>query len=340
MLVGLITAALSRLLGKRTLVGATVGSGMMAQVVGADSSPSRFLFCVTGPQAVDLATLWLCPDGATLCSCWGHTENVGLLSMAGQDSTFWHAEAFKKAIKDLAEHEAALSQYLRVAVGTKPFAVDISTFRGAAAAALDGVIYSPVVAARRHLIKCITVGCKSAQRRCHHASLVRKLDRLVGGRGDDGDSSDVFSDSDDSAREDEEDERVIEEELVVISRDRQKRNLVACTDEDRRALLWARTAELATVDVPAAAIFCPPPVGVDGQPAPPAKPVTLVGRMAELGLAYDPSAVLAEKRCSKCDARRSDEAKLVETAALLYSDGNALAPMEVRHFFLPSARTM
>eukprot|EP00170_Pyropia_yezoensis_P001245 contig_5505_g1249 len=249
--------------------------------------------------------------------------------MAGQDSTFWHAEAFKKAIKDLAEHEAALSQYLRVAVGTKPFAVDISTFRGAAAAALDGVIYSPVVAARRHLIKCITVGCKSAQRRCHHASLVRKLDRLVGGRGDDGDSSDVFSDSDDSAREDEEDERVIEEELVVISRDRQKRNLVACTDEDRRALLWARTAELATVDVPAAAIFCPPPVGVDGQPAPPAKPVTLVGRMAELGLAYDPSAVLAEKRCSKCDARRSDEAKLVETAALLYSDGNALAPMEM-----------
>lgn len=68
-------------------MGATVGSGMMAQVVGADSSPLRFLFCVTGPQAVDLATLWLSPDGAALCSCWGHTENVALLSMAGQDST-------------------------------------------------------------------------------------------------------------------------------------------------------------------------------------------------------------------------------------------------------------
>lgn len=257
----------------------------MAQVIVADSSPSRFLFEVTGPQAVDLATLWLSPDGAALCSGWGHTKNVARLSMAGQDSTCLHAEAFKKAINDLAEHRAALYQYLGVAGGTQPYAEDIATFRGAAAAAFDGVILSPVVATRRHLLKCVTVGCRSTQRRCHHASLVWMLDRLVGGRGDDGDSSDESSDSDDSAREDEEDERVIEEELVIISRDRQKRNLVACTDEDRQALLWARTAELATVDVPAAPLFSPPPVGVDGQQAPATKPVTLVGRMAELGLA-------------------------------------------------------
>lgn len=84
-----------------------------------------------------------------------------------------------------------------MARGTLSYAVDISTLRGASAADFDGVIYSTVVATRRHLIKCITEGCRSTQRRCHHAYLVRKLDRLGEGRGDDGDSSDVSSDSDD-----------------------------------------------------------------------------------------------------------------------------------------------
>lgn len=160
LLSGHILAALRRLLGMCTLMGAAVGSGMMAQVVGDASSPARFLFCVTGPQAVDLATLWLSPRRATLCSCWGHTENVALLSMAGEDSTCWHAQAFLAAVEELPDFEAELSNHLRVAGDTLPHAVDISAFRGAAAAAFDGAIYSPVVATRRQDIKCISVGCR------------------------------------------------------------------------------------------------------------------------------------------------------------------------------------
>lgn len=239
LLAGHISAALRQLLGMRTLVGAPVGSGMMAQVVGAPSSPSRFLFCVTGPQAVDLSTLWLSHGGAALFFCWGHTENEALLSMAGQDSTCWHAQAFKAALDDLRGHEAELSTHLRLESDVQPHAVDTSTFRGAAAAAFDGVIYSPVVATRRCHIKCIAVGCRSSQRRCHHAALVRTLDRLAAA----GDSSDDSS-GDDGARvkhEDNEDEKVIEEELIIISKDRQRRNLVSCTEEDRQGLLWARS---------------------------------------------------------------------------------------------------
>lgn len=283
---GHISAALRRLLGMRTLVGASVGCGMMAQVVGAPSSRSRFLFCVTGPQAVDLANMWLSQGGATLCSCWGHTENVALLSMAGQDSTCWHAQAFKAALGDLHGHEAELSTHLLLASDVQPYAVDISTFRGAAAAAFDGIIYSPVVATRRCHIKCIAAGCRSAQRRSHHASLVRMLDHGAAA----GDSSDDSS-GDDGARaqhEDNEEESVIEEELIIISKDRQRRNLVSCTEEDRQGLLWARTAEGAAADVPVAAIFSPPPPAEDGQQALPTKSTTLLGRMAELGLAYNP----------------------------------------------------
>lgn len=330
-----ISAALRRLLGMRTLVGAASGSGMMAQVVGASKSLSRFLFCVTGPQAVDLATLWLSADGATLCSCWGHTENVALLSMAGQDSSCWHAEAFKAAVKDLPDRKTELSKLLRVAGGTQPYAVDISTMRGPAAAAFDGAIYSPVVATRRRLIKCIAVGCRSTLRRCHHATLVRQLHRLAATAGDD-DASDGSSDEDDSAaeRDVEEDERVLEEELVVISKNRQKRNLVACTEEDKQGMLWARTAEWEPVRVPPAAIFSPPREAAEVQPAMPAKMPTLVGRMAELGLAYDPSVVLVEKRCPTCGAEKPDATELVKSPALLYCDGNAVTPLEVRaHFF-------
>lgn len=238
-----ILAALRRLLGMRTLLGASFGSGTMAQMVCSSSSPSRFLFCVTGPQAVDLATLWLSPDGATLCSCWGHTENVALLSKAGQDSTCWYAQAFKPAMQDLRDHHAELSTLLRVTPDVEPYAVDISTFRGAAAAAFDGVIYSSVVATRRQHIKCIAVVCRSTQRWCHHASLVRALDRLTPLSRDIDSSDDSAGEASGVQHDEDEDEAINEEELVNLSKERHKRNLVACTEEDRQALKWARTAE-------------------------------------------------------------------------------------------------
>jgi len=333
-LTGHISAALRRLLGMRTLAGAGVGSGMMAEVVGAAAaSSSRFLFCVVGPHAVDLAALWHSPDGATLCSCWGHTENVALLSMAGEDSTCWHADAFKAAIDGLPDHRDEISQLLRVSENTKPYAVDISTWRGAAAAAFDGVIYSPVVATRRRDIKCVAVGCRSSHRRCHHAVLVRELDRLVvkdaaeDGMTDGSSADDEPNDENDEARE------VNEDELIAIAKDRQKRNLVSCPSEDRQSLLWARSAEWAAEHVSAPELFSGPP-STGNQSTPPSESPTLLQKMAALGLAFDPSVVLFEKCCSTCGAKKPDSTQLEERAALLYCDGNSVEPLAVRSPFV------
>lgn len=258
--------------------------------------------------------------------------------MAGQDSTCWHAEALKTAIAGLSEHDAELSLYLRVAADMHPHAVDVLTFRGAASVAFDGVIYSPVVATRRRLIKCIAVGCRSSQRRCHHAALVRKLDRLTAAGGDDEDVSDSSSDEEVEGMkgEEDDDEGFIEEELVTISKERQKWNLVACSEEDRQGMMWARTAEFAAMAVPAAAVYSPAVIPADGLPEVLSKPPTLVHRMAELGLAYDPSVVVCEKRCFKCGAQRPIGATSVEAPAVLYTDENAAAPLDVCLFYFSS----
>lgn len=236
--------------------------------------------------------------------------------MAGDDSTCWHVSAFKAAIKDLSNNAAELSKCLRVADDEQPYAVGIPTFRGPCAAAFDGVIYSLVVATRRRDIKCIAVGCRSSQRRCHHTSLVRDLDRFAQTHGDNDDNSDVSSDDEAIAVEEDVD-HFDEDELVSIAKEQQKRNLVSCCEEDKQGFMWARTAEWAAVKVPAAAIFSSPRSAVDDPTVPPAKPPTLVGRMAELGLAFDPLVVLHEKRCYQCGAARPDDNELDELPALL-----------------------
>jgi len=281
---------------------------------------------------VDLATLWYSPDGAVLCSFWGHTENVALLSMAGKDSTCWYAEAFKAAVKTLSSNGDEIAQQLRVAKDTPPYAVDISTFRGPAAAAFDGAIYSPVVATRRRDIKCVAVGCRSSQRRCHHTVLVLQLDRLALGHAGDGYPSDATSEDEDGPVEQDADEDggLDDDELVAIAKQRQKRNLVSCVDEDRQGLMWARSSEWAAVELPSSATFSPSTSADDGHMEPPAKPPTVVHRMAELGLAYDPSVVLHEKSCSVCGAKRPDSTKLDECSGLLYCYGNGVEPLPVR----------
>lgn len=160
---------------------------------------------------------------------------------------------------------------------------------------------------------------------------MRKLDRLASAAGDDEDSSDGSSDGEGlkEDREEELKELFIEEELVTISKERMKRNLVACAVENQQGLMWARTAEWTTVNVPAGAIFSPP-LPSDGDPAQPAKPSTLVGRMAELGLAYDTTVVLQEKHCFTCGAQMPEETRIVAFPAVLYTDGNCAAPFEVR----------
>jgi len=334
-LTGHISAALRRLLGMRTLAGAAVGSGMMAEVVGAAAASSaRFIFCVVGPHAVDLAALWHSPDGATLCSCWGHTENVALLSMAGESSTCWHANAFMAAVEGLPDHKDEIFQLLRVTDNTKPYAVDICTWRGLAAAAFDGVIYSPVVATRRRDIKCVAVGCRSSQRRCHHAVLVRELDRLVVKDGAEDGMTDGSSEDDGPIyKENDEDRDVDEDELIAIAKDRQKRNLVSCPNEDRQSLLWARAAEWGAEYVPAPDLFSRP-LSTENEATPPSESPTLLQKMAALGLAFDPSVVLFENSCSTCGATKPDSTRIEGRAALLHCDGNSAEPLDVRSPFI------
>jgi len=332
-----MAAALRRLLGRRTRVETSTGSGMTAKVAGSSGSRARFLFCVVGPHAVDLATLWFSPAGAILCSCWGHTQNVALLSMTGRSSTCWHAAAFQGALDDFPDDKAELRTHLQVKEeDVASYAVDISTPRGMAAAAFDGVIFTPIVASRRRDVKCIAVGCRSAQRRCEHAVLVRDLERLqVKDQGEDAEDASDVSD-DDGGRQGlgdaPEDANINDDELVAMASERQKRNLLSCTEEDRQSLMWSRTAEWAPMVMAPSALFAPPPTdrGGDAEPDPP--PTSLVQRMSELGLAFNPADVLHEKCCSVCGAAKPADAELNKQAGVVYTDGNATTPLEVGSF--------
>ena len=328
-LVGVISAALRRMLGMRTAARAAVNDGMAAKVVGSSTSAARFLFCVVGTHAIDLAAQWFSPDGAVMCSCWGHTENVALLSMAGESSTCWHADAFRSALGTLLEHKAAIVNALQVAEGATSYAIDIAMPCGTTAAAFDGDIYSPVVATRRRDIKCVSGGCRSNLRRCQHAALVRKLPRLVSGRNGDDGESDTSADDDGELPEHEaesDDETDDDDELVAISKERQKRNLISCREEDKQGLLWCRTAEWANESVAPTAFVVDSGDGNADQSVP---QLSTVQRMAKLGLTYDPANVLHEKSCGVCGAVKTDGQQLETCPALLYTDGHATTPLQV-----------
>ncbi|KAK1862921.1 hypothetical protein I4F81_005487 [Pyropia yezoensis] len=51
--------------------------------------------------------------------------------------------------------------------------------------------------------------------------------------------------------------------------------------------------------------------------------------MAELGLAYDTTVVLQEKHCFTCGAQMPEETRIVAFPAVLYTDGNCAAPLEL-----------
>jgi len=337
-LTGLISSALRRLLGERTRADASVGTGMMAKVISAPDATSRFLFCVVGPHSVDLATLWYSPDGQPLCSCWGHTQNVALLSMTGDTSTCWHAKSFQAAVVNLASYRTDIMTFLQVRGGTRPYGIDVKTHTGMAAAAFDGSIFSPVVATRRRDVKCVAVSCRANPRRCHHAQLVKGLGRLAVTTEVDDDVSDIMSDDDTPGMDQDSDgvdgvDDVADEELVKISKERQPRNLLACEEEDKQCLKWARTAEWCAEDL-AASPFLPPPrttgnVGIVGTEAP-SEPLTFLQRMAELGLVFDPGVTLHETTCSQCGASKPDGTQLMEEPGKLFCDGNSSQPLSVR----------
>ena len=333
-LTDLISAALRRMLGQRTRADASVGSSMMAKVMGSSDGRSRFLFCVVGPNAIDLATIWFSPDGLPLCSCWGHSQNVALLSMAGESSSCWHAKAFAAAVDGMSDSRREILTALQVRDDTKPYAIDVTTHKGMAAAAFDGTIYSPVVATRRRDVKCVAVSCRSNPRRCHHAELVKEIERLVVTGDGVPDASDVSDDDQPGKEKDMDDEDgdvgLEDDDLVKISKERQKRNLVSCEEEDNQGLKWARTAEWAA-DKVATTPFWPvsPAVGGDAIVEPSAS-TTVLQRMAELGFVWDPAVVLHEKSCSQCGAAKTDEDKLSKKPGKLYCDGNGSEPLSVR----------
>lgn len=303
----LILAALRRSLGARTRADASSGGGMMAKVVGSGEGASRCLFCVVGPHAVDLASLWVSPDGMPLCSCWGHTQNVALLMLTGEPSSCWHAAALQSAMDDMSEDRDELVKLLKVADNAKPHAVDVLTNRGMAAAAFDGVIYSPVVATRRRDVKCVAVGCRSSQRRCHHARLVKGLGRFAVTDDADNDVSDVTTD-DEPPRDDKADEDgdVDEDELIAIAKHRQKRNLLSCVKEDEQATMWSRTAEWAAEGFSNMPMATPLASGGHSTEAP-APTTTVLQRLTELGVAFDPSVPVYKKTCSQCGATKTDD---------------------------------
>lgn len=332
-----ISSALRRLLGARTRADEVVGSGMQVKVVGTHGASSRFLFCVVGPHSVDLATLWLSPSGLPLCSCWGHTQNVALLLLTGEASSCWHAIAFKSAMDGMPDERAALQEHLQVADGVEPSAVDIRTDRGWAAAAFDGALYSPVVATRRRDIKCVAVSCRSHPRRCHHAQLVKDMPRFEMRTNEDADESDVTCDDGDGPRPGEESnkndaacEDVDDEELVSIAKERRKRNLLPCTEEDKQGLKWARTAEWAADDLAATPLFSSSLSARTGETEAPATSVTMLQRMAELDLVFDATIPLCEKTCSLCGAAKPDDSTLDTIQGQLYTDGNSAQPLPVR----------
>jgi len=219
---------------------------MAAKVVLSSTSSARFFFCVVVLHAVYLAAQWFSPDKAVMCSYWVHTVNVALISLAGESSTCWHADAFRSALGSFLEHKAATANALQVAEGAAPYARDIAMPCGITAESFDGHIYSPVVATRRRDIKCVSVGFRSNLRQCQHAALMRKLPRLVPGReGADG-QSEASADGDGELPEHEAEshnDTDDDDDLEAISKERKTRNLLSCREEDKKGLLWCRTAE-------------------------------------------------------------------------------------------------
>jgi len=125
-------------------------------------------------------------------------------------------------------------------------------------------------------------------------------------------------------------EDIDDEELVSIAKERQQRNLVPCTEEDKQGLKWARTAEWAADDLSTTRFFSSSPTASSGADGTPIPSVTMFQRMNELGLVFDPTIPLCEKTCSQCGAAKPDDTTLDKMRGQLYSDGNSAQPLPVR----------
>jgi len=242
--------------------------------------------------------------------------------------------AFQAAVDGMAVHSGEIITTLQVQDDMKPHAIDVTTHKVMAAAAFDGTIYSPVVATKRRDVKCVAVSCRSNPRRCHHAELVKELERLVVANDGVSGASDVSSDDEQPEKQNHHDDEdgdadLQDDELVKIAKERQKRNLVSCIKEDKQGLKWARTAEWATNEL-AVSPFWPEPPAVGGDPVvEQSASMTVLQRMAELGLVWDPSVVLHEVLCTQCGAAKTNNDELRKQAGKLYCDENSSEPLLV-----------
>lgn len=332
----LMGSCLRRAVGVRTRADSIAAGSLSAHLVGSATSEVRSMLCVVGPSAVDLAALWFSEDGSVLCSCWEHTQNVALLRLTGKGSSCWHARCFSKAMEPLEAHREELESTMRVKDTVEPHAVLVELPTGCAAVAYDGEIFSPVVASKKRYIKCISVGCRSTQRRCQHAILVRALPRFcdrTDGGGAENDSGEDPRDTPgvrdceslDGA------DAVDDEELVAATLLRARRNLVACMEEDKLCEKWARSADWAAMGGTASDVFGTLPAGAAGSAASETHGADLspMGRLARFGLVFDPGRVLVEQWCQQCGAEGQESTPVIDEPALLYTDGNGGRSLKV-----------
>jgi len=346
-LTAVIGATLRQAVGVRTRMAPLAKGELSAQLVGSLESSVRVLFCVVGPSAVDLATLWFSPGGSILCSCWEHNENVALLSLANETSSCWHADCFSDALHPLRDHRALLQSSMQVDGKLRPHALLVNMGSATAGVAFDGDIFSPVVASQRRDIKCISTGCRSLQRRCHHTTLVRGLEHSACARGVDKDDAHSGDDSDeydgtrgrgvvnygDAGGADDAD--FDDEELVAAARGRQKRNLLACIGEDQQCDKWWRTADFASLPQVAMGTLGPVTSTVGGGESETERLLVPVQQLTKWGLAFDPSDVLHEACCTLCGVKKPIDTELSESVpARLICDGPGSQPVEVRSLFV------
>jgi len=302
-----IRACLRMALGLSTRTADFCQPGVSGRLVGAASSPSRAVVCRFGPALIDVAALWCTPTGQVMCFCAGHNQNVTLAAITGAEIKCWHADCFREVLTDLDADE--VKHALHVSDATQPHAITFDLKGIRCGLAFDGDIFSPVVAVERRQIKCIGVGCRSMQRSCTHATLVRALPEFssadVGGAVNESEEDQVSVDdgmrpptkaSADFGEYGQSDADV--SELRACVKGRRKRNLLPCMQEDKQGARWLRTADMMTIFASGVDRWSSLSTAVPQFSEPPAPLHTLIND----GLLFNTKEVLVEQKCTACSS--------------------------------------
>jgi len=88
-------------------------------------------------------------------------------------------------------------------------------------------------------------------------------------------------------------------------------------------------AEWAANDPAATPLLSSSPTAITGAGETPAASVTMLQRMAEFGLVFDPTIPFCERTCSLYGATKPDDITLDKMRGQLYSEGNSAQPVPV-----------